>query len=320
MALLKNLWCCGKPSTKISSSDVSNISKTLENFSKYIPLEFNRKPRGLAEVKRWKATEFRQFLFYTGPVALKNVLNRDKYLNFMTLHVAMTILSNSNYVNSIDYAESLLEYFVETFKILYGHQNMSHNIHNLLHLANDVRNHGIVDDFSAFPFENFLQSILKSLRKSDKPLSQIIRRKSEKQSLTSKSENTAKKYPIFSVNHSDGPTLNMNVQNQFRKVNFESFVLHNAMPDNCCSLKNGDIIDIKNIVMYQNKYKIIGNQYLSLRNLYEQPCNSSELGIFLTNSNISPLKMFDVSDIDRKCIKLESQNEIIIFPLLHIIS
>ena len=38
-----------------------------------ISSDFARQPRGLHEVKRWKATEFRQFVFYTGMIALKNV-------------------------------------------------------------------------------------------------------------------------------------------------------------------------------------------------------------------------------------------------------
>lgn len=317
--LLMSLWCCGKPSTKIAFRNVTNISDSLINFAKCMPLEFNRKPRSLIEVKRWKATEFRQFLFYTGPVALRNQLNKDRYLNFITLHVASTILSNRKYNDSIDYAHSLLQYFVETFKILYGQENMSHNIHNLMHLSNDVRHHGALDDFSAFPFENFLQTILKSIRKSDKPLSQIIRRRSEKTQLAYKNKinNVSKKYPIFSSTHSEGPTLNINIMNQFKKVNFQNFVLQTAVPDNCCSLKNGNIIEIKNIVLYQNQYKIIGNKFLNLRDLYEQPCKSSELGIFVANLDLEPMEIFNVSDIDHKCVKLEFETSYIIFPLIH---
>ncbi|KAJ8910559.1 hypothetical protein NQ315_008944 [Exocentrus adspersus] len=103
-----------------------------------MPIEFNRKPRSLLEAKRWKATEFRQFLFYTGPVVLIDTLSPDKYLNFVCLHVSATILSSSSYADYIDYADSLLVYFVNTFTTLYKPEYVSHNIHNLLHIAQDL--------------------------------------------------------------------------------------------------------------------------------------------------------------------------------------
>ncbi|KAJ8968802.1 hypothetical protein NQ314_002111 [Rhamnusium bicolor] len=153
------------------------ISELLISQSPNIPLEFNRKPRTLTEAKRWKATEFRQFLFYTGSVVLKNKLNTNRYLNFLTLHVASTILSNSKHSDYIDYASSLFKYFIDTFITLYGSENVSNNIHNLLQISQDVKNLGPLNNFSAF--ENYLQSLLKLIRKGGKPLSQIIRRKSE---------------------------------------------------------------------------------------------------------------------------------------------
>lgn len=145
------LWCNGKPPHKLSFRDVEIISDKLTSVRNFMPCEFNRKPRSLLEVKRWKATEFRQFVFYTGPVVLKNVLNRDMYLNFLSLHVSLTILSNPSFQSKlIDCANSLLKYFVKTFIILYGKHNMSHNIHNLLHLCDDCTNFGVLEDFSAF--------------------------------------------------------------------------------------------------------------------------------------------------------------------------
>ncbi|EFN64455.1 hypothetical protein EAG_07646, partial [Camponotus floridanus] len=204
--LVVNLWCFGKPSVKLSYRDIANISSNLINQAKNIPIEFNRKPRSLLEAKRWKATEFRQFLFYTGPVVLRKILNNNRYINFLCLHVAIIILTSSKYSCFIDYATKLLSYFVNTFKILYGAENISHNVHNLLHLSEDVKIHGPLDNFSVFPFENYLQSILKSIRKGEKPLAQIIKRKSEQNfHQVQIVERTKKKYPIYEKEHFAGP-------------------------------------------------------------------------------------------------------------------
>jgi len=78
-------------------------------------------------------------VLYTGPLVLKSVLDVDKYVNFLTLHVAITILLNLKHMELyLDYAKSLLEYFVKTFIILYGKEKASHNMHNLLHLYDDA--------------------------------------------------------------------------------------------------------------------------------------------------------------------------------------
>lgn len=172
---LVSMWCTGKPSIKLSYAQISQISHLLINQIKNIPLEFNRKPRALEENRRWKATEYRQFLLYTGPVVLKSILNHDNYLNFMSLNVAVTILSfQSHHVRYLDYANSLFNYFIKTFIILYGKDNCSINIHNLLHICDDVKKFGMLQEYSAYPFENFMQKIKGYIRKKDKPLQQII--------------------------------------------------------------------------------------------------------------------------------------------------
>jgi len=53
---------------------------------------------------------------------------------------------------------------------------MVHNIHNLLHLCNNVRTFWPLDNYSNFPFENYLGQLKKILRKPSDVLPQIVRR------------------------------------------------------------------------------------------------------------------------------------------------
>jgi len=86
-----------------------------------MPKDVSRKPRSLLEIMQWKATEFRQFMLYTGPVALLGAIKCDIYRNFMLLSVSMKILlSPSLCTQYSDYAEELISIFVKNFATLYG--------------------------------------------------------------------------------------------------------------------------------------------------------------------------------------------------------
>jgi hypothetical protein len=105
------------------------------------PKEFVRKPRSFNDVMYWKATEFRHFLLYTGPIVLKGIVEQNIYINFLILHVAISILISLKLIknqNNILYAKNLLIHFVNSFIVIYGENFVSHNIHNLLHLSTDV--------------------------------------------------------------------------------------------------------------------------------------------------------------------------------------
>jgi len=45
----------------------------------------NGKPRSLAFIKNWKATEFRTFLLYLGSFATKSIISKEHWKNFFDL-------------------------------------------------------------------------------------------------------------------------------------------------------------------------------------------------------------------------------------------
>uniref|UniRef100_A0A2S2NH74 DUF4806 domain-containing protein n=1 Tax=Schizaphis graminum TaxID=13262 RepID=A0A2S2NH74_SCHGA len=183
MRKLINIWMGntkGPINVRIPSWKINQISNALHAIKKnHITKDFSRKPRALIEINRWKATELRQFLLYTGIIVLKDVLSDGCYQNFLILCISMRILLSAHHQQYVNYAQKLLDYFVKTFEQLYGSHLISFNVHGLLHLTEDYKKYGPLDNCSTFPFENYMKYLKRMLRKHDKPLQQVIKRYEE---------------------------------------------------------------------------------------------------------------------------------------------
>nr|XP_054921007.1 uncharacterized protein LOC129381839 [Dermacentor andersoni] len=149
MQKLLVLWVRGPKEVRLGSKVRSEISERNIKLAKFIPSDFNRKPRSLVELDRWKATELRFFLLYGGPLVLSSTIPSHMYENFLTLHVAITILASPNSTASeVSYAGDLLNIFLRNFINIYGQEQVSHNVHGLSHIASDVLHLGSLDAWS----------------------------------------------------------------------------------------------------------------------------------------------------------------------------
>ncbi|CAG9773638.1 unnamed protein product [Ceutorhynchus assimilis] len=113
----------GSPPYKLPWRKTDLLCQHLEKIRKYVPKELPRKPRSVLECRRYKATEFRHFILYLGPVVFKNILPQNMYQNFLLLHVAAYILSSEIYCKNndlVNYAHQLLECFIKNSVSIYG--------------------------------------------------------------------------------------------------------------------------------------------------------------------------------------------------------
>lgn len=239
--LLLHWVCIGKPPGKLSGPNITKLSDLLVAYSSYIPQEFARKTRSLSEIRRYKATEFRLLLLCIGPVALLQVLPEQLYKHFLMLNVAITILSVDNYISDyFDLAKTLLSEFVNYFSCSYGQDMLVYNVHNLIHLADDVKNFGNLTTFDCFPFENFLGKLKSYVRSPARPHQQICRRLLELNEMY-KSTKACEEETKFLKSHEEGPTpdnLEMPIKTQFKKCITPTFVLSVSAPDNILLLDN----------------------------------------------------------------------------------
>lgn len=309
----------GRLKCRLPSWKINQLSELLLSFKDHMPNEFGRKPRSLEERNRWKATEFRQFLLYTGPVALVDVLDPPVYNNFMLLYVAISILAcPSRCLAYCDFARTLLVSFVEHFGQLYGREHLVYNVHGLVHLSDDVKEHGhCLDNISGFPFENYLGQIKKMSRSPQLPVAQVVRRMSELENAAYKvgTQNEAK----LRKPHSEGP-LPSDITSpvmQYKEASLPDFCVKVFTGDDCISY-NGMVGVVRNIIVIDGDSYLVYNEFTHSSSFFDYPLNSCEIGVFLLTDLSQELKCIKMDETVTKYVLLPFRNAFVGMPLLHL--
>lgn len=294
------------------------MSELIKSLQSCIPCEFVRKPRGLDEVDRFKAVECRLFFYYLAPAVFNVFWPEDYVMHFNSLHAALTILSNEKqHKENNSCAKDLIKWYIDTFKILYGEDNLVFTFHCLLHLPEQALLHGILDNVTAYPFENYMRTLLKMIRRPKDPLPQLFRGfVVRSQFLNSLYPETSaiQKFPQFV--HPYEVDLPFNCSTAFRGIHFRDFKLLEKYPDNCCYMNDGSIIFIEHITIKDGKPAIIGKTFSGLKCFPNYPGNSQELGLYVS-AGFSDINIFPVNEISKKAVVLTLNDQYYIIPLLH---
>jgi len=285
-------WKCGPRHCRLSCGQISAISDHLLSFTGKLPSEFVRQPRSLSELERWKATEYRQFLLYTGPIVLRKVLSEHVYETFLCLSVAISILldeSENRRREYLGYARELLNTFVRKSLSDFGDIFVVYNVHNLLHIADDVEHFDCsLNALSAFPFENHLQALKRIIRCGRNPLSQVWRRVYERQQICSV---VPKKHRKLHVSPGDRNGVYM--------------------------LENGDVAFVQEqLERGQVECRIF--RECDTEDFFVKPCKSKLLDIvFVKKECRSTRKSLLYKDLKHKAVCLPYSAGHVVFPLLH---
>lgn len=316
MRKLFHLWLKGPLSTRIGTQCKERISTKLVELAKFMPSEFSRKPRSLNDLDRYKATEYRAFLLYTGPICLKRSVDENIYKNFLLLSASTTLLSLHSDPQNLDVAKQYIIAFIKHFELLYGTRHLVYNIHSLSHLTDDVRKFGSIDKISAFPFENYLGTLKKLLRKPNAVLSQVINRIFEMKSC--KPEKKVQKYPVVKQEHNNGPVPNNELCVQFRALYLEKFCIR-LNPADHGIMVNSRVGRVVNIMQYEadTEIHVLYHLYKVYEDLYDYPVKSGSLGIFVVSDQSKTLKSCSHKEIQSKYILFPLGDKVAAFPLIH---
>ena len=311
MLLIKGPLLC-----RLGPRVVTHISDSLVAMKSFMPREFARKPRALSEMDRWKATEFRQFLLYTGPVVLLNKVSDVVYKNFLLLFVSIHILVNPQLCSLYcDYAHKLLVLFVQHFETIYGRNMLVYNVHGLVHLAEDARRFGCLDNISAFPFENFLGKLKRMVRKPSFPLQQIIRRLHEKSEHHRGDKDSHKFPPYLKKKHNMGPVpQGYPLCEQYSQVHIENCCLTTMQGDNCVKVSQ-NIGLVRNVLLCKGDIHLVLEYFQTVANFFDYPLQSETLGIHKVSDLNGHLHAVPLSEIQCKCVLLPFRDANVVTPV-----
>lgn len=316
--LLVKYWVEGGRHCKLSRQNLSSIDYNIQKIRPFVTSDFCRKPRALVNLKKFKATEFRFIVLYSGVIIFYNILNNAKYKHFLLLHVAITILSSVPLIKAyMHLAEEAIRKFVFKAAEIYGRDFVVYNVHSLLHLCADVQVYGPLERYSCFPFENYLQSLKRRIRSKKLPLSQVYNRIIEEENIGPKIESVT---PVYLPKEVHFPNPNITDYFTCKKLIFKNMKISVKLPDNTVAVGN-QIYVIKEIFFIDGKYKFIGTTFKYVNDLYRYPIHSSKLGIYYVKSiNINTSTTFFVNDISHKCLRLPFKEGFGVFPIIHQVS
>lgn len=292
-------------STRLSNTHIKHISYNIDLISKCIPSEFNRKPRSLKDVDRWKASEFRQFILYIGPIVLKDVLSPVLYNHFLCLHISISILRNNDLCSSevyLVYVEQMLASFVEDTISLYGAKSISYNVHTLLHLPDDVRRYGPLDNFSCYPFENCLGQVKRLLRTYSRPLAQLSKRLSENRNLPKL--NCIKSTDIKYVESIGFYSSALCSGQEYSSVQFQNFKISSINEcDKTFQLTDKRIVSVSKIIKTcTDECILICNEIDCKTSFFIYPADSSITSMYKIYKQSNEPILVEVSMLYKKCI------------------
>lgn len=305
---------------KWSHSELVQMSEHL--ISMRTPAEINRSARSLMIFRFWKGQEFRNFLLYFGFITIRGHLPSANYFHFMKLFCAVRLASSEKYVENIVLIDKLFRDYVREFRTLYGSQFMTSNVHNLLHIAEDVKRFGILSSISAYPFESCLGRMKRMIRAGPNPLQQIARRILERGNTLS-----SKNVPGAAAGNTMKPYVIRKDDSKFVTVHIpdRSFMITNKRFEDQWILANDKILQMIDANTDAEDVYLQCFALLSKENAFDNPLPSSRINVYEgdTTAMTDKMEMVNATDIECKFFVAKSghgaadTNQYVFVPVLH---
>lgn len=306
---------------KFTKSNLCDLDRIVFLANKQMPSDIHRCIRAITVMKYWKGTEFRTFLLYTGIVILKDYLDSEAYDHFLVLFCAIRICSCNKYRSMWSLAGKLFKEFVDDFILIYGEDHVVSNIHNLIHVYDEVKRFGNLNSISSYKFENFLGHLKMRVQSCGAPLEQIARRLIEeaygrkpseiKQNVNRREWQPVMKYQLNVRSKSDIATY------KFIQISPSVFLSIKKNGDRFFLTKKKEIVRMNHALHSTDGYFISGEPITEKKEYFENPFSSDYIDIYISDGKMGPSALYKINEIACKLLCLEYNDDFVFMPILH---
>lgn len=303
---------------KWSKALTEQMSILLTDCNSNMPSDIHRSIRSLKVLKYWKGVEFRTFLLYLGMVVLKEALNENEYFHFLTLSCAVRLCSSNVYKKYLKIASKMFCDYVKGYIDIYGRDTISSNVHNLIHICEDMEQLGAedLDKLSTYRYENSLRMLGLKIKHCNLPLEQTARRMIEEFEATKSCDLGIRQFIPYAQSE-----IQLDDMKGYEKIFIKPDIMLSVKKtgDQWFLTKSNEIVKMKCAIKIGNVFKIVGNKLISKTDFFTFPLSSSILNIYSSNGyvDVDNQIQFDLSQIQAKMICLKSQQNIVLMPILH---
>lgn len=188
---------------------------------------------------------------------------------------------------------------MENFGDLYGTEYINHNVHNLIHLPEEAKKFGALDNFSAFQFENTIHKIKLYMKTSNRPLKQLINKVD--QIRTHGKVEMSVSYPQLKKEIPHFPsTINEIYYNGIMLENFD--IKCESEKDSFIFTKDSYFF-VKRISKLNEDINLYCQRLDNIVPYFKRPCKSTLFHSGTTTNLSQSIETVNISEIIGKCIK-----------------
>lgn len=309
---------------RLSAYCLSQMNSDIFDSRKCVTNDFQRRPRSLNHLSKWKATEHRLFCLYFGH-SIVTKYNSTVGLLLRRLGVILRILCHPKLSKTMNgYCLRLTNFFLESCRVHFGESFITLTVHSLIHLVEDCRLRGSADTFSSFQFENFLQYVVGCVHSPYRPLEQMRSQVSRRgQRLGHKLKNVETnpnsdfnlKYPI-DIGSVSGTLIGHTFHDfecLFRSVAFHSSQIMGYGANRYVLCNDKVVLKVKYIGVKYGTIYYIGRYLRSPASAFTDPLNSAILDIYQGSHFSFSYKCVPINEVQCKLLR---HNDCF-YPLLH---